>query len=64
MAREKELYRENLHHLREAFGDVATINLTQASKFAGCDPRAIKRMGVCVQGTTRVSVTKLASALS
>lgn len=64
MPREKELYRENLVLLRENFGDVATINITQAAKYAGCDPRAIKKMNVMVNGTKRVSVTKLASALS
>lgn len=64
MAREKELYRANLACLRERFGDVATITQGAAADYIGCDRRVIKKMDVLVAGTTRVSVVKLASALS
>lgn len=64
MAREKELYRENLRLIREAFGEVATLNIKETSAYLGCDPRTVKKMNVFASGTKRVSVTKLASALS
>lgn len=42
MAREKELYRDNLVLLREKFGDVSMIPLRDASTFLNVCERTLK----------------------
>lgn len=64
MPREKELFRDNLQLLRDRFGDVMTVEMKPAAEYLGIDVRTLKKMDVFVKGSKRVSLAKLASALS
>lgn len=43
MAREKELFRDNLARLDEKFPEVELIPLLAVSSFLGLDPRTLKK---------------------
>jgi hypothetical protein len=43
MAREKELFRDNLDLLRNEFRNVATIPLAHAAKYLKRDPQTLKQ---------------------
>ena len=64
MPKEKELFRDNLQLLRDRFGDVMTVEMKPAAEYLGIDVRTLKKMDVFVKGSKRVSLAKLASALS
>ena len=44
MAREKEMFRENLQGLREIFGEREIISLAEAARYVGRDARTLKRL--------------------
>lgn len=64
MPREKELYRDNLCLLREAFGDVMVAEMKPVAEYLGIDVRTLKRFDVFVRDSKLVSLPKVARILS
>ena len=66
MAREKELFRDNLERLDKRFPDKELLNVANVSRFCGLSEERAKQMFDFnrVGGRWYISKVKLASALS
>ena len=66
MAREKELYRDNLERLDKRFPDKELLNVANVSRFCGLSEERAKQMFDFkrIGGRWYISKVKLASALS
>lgn len=63
MAREKELYRENLERLDRRFPEHETITFREAADYLGVSTKTISRTFAAVKFAGRVPKTAIAKAL-